>query len=383
MSTHTIPPADRTGAAIGDASIESIGIEVVRRRYTVPFGISSGSTAELTSLLVTLSGAGETGVGETTPMTAYSGETLAGLREVIEDHLAPAVRGRQVFDLAGLHLAMDGAIRGRPLAKAALDIALLDLQGRLLGVPVTALLGGRVRERVDIAWVVGLDDVGATVREAAAMAERGFRHIKVKGGIDPRRDLELVTELVRALPAGVEVGLDANEGYDRAAALPALRRMEAAGLALVEQPLPAWDVRGMAELTAALDLLVAADEGLYTLQDAATLARERACDVFNIKVLKVGGLHRARQIAALAEAEGIAVKVGSMPELGMATLAAAHLAAATPGASIAADLVGPLMVESDILASPRLDLERCPGSVEVPRGPGLGATLLDAGSGGR
>lgn len=374
---HAVPPADQTGAAVAAASIESIGIEVVRRRYAVPFGISSGSTPQLTSLLVTLAGGGEVGVGETTPMTAYSGETLAGLREVIEDHLAPAVRGRRVFDLAGLHLAMDAAIRGRPLAKAALDIALLDLQGRLLDVPVTALLGGRVRERVDIAWVVGLDDVGATVREAVAMAERGFRHIKVKGGVDARRDLELVTELVRSLPAGVEVGLDANEGYDRATALPVLRRMQAAGLALVEQPLPAWDVRGMAELTGALDVLVAADEGLYTLHDAAVLARERACDVFNIKVLKVGGLHRARQVAALAEAEGIAVKIGSMPELGVATIAAAHLAAAVPGATVAADLVGPLMVESDILASPRLDLEHCPGSVGVPAEPGLGLTLLD------
>jgi L-Ala-D/L-Glu epimerase len=373
VSTSAVEPVGpRTSAA---ARIESVSVEVVRRRYLISFDISSGATPELVSLLVRITAAGEEGVGETTPMTAYSGETLEGLRDVIEQWLVPAVVGRSVFDLAGLHLAMDGAIRGRPQAKAALDMALVDLQGRLLDVPATALLGGRTRERVDIAWVVGLGDVETTVREALARAEQGFRHIKVKGGVDPRRDLELVSELARSLPEGVEIGLDANEGYELPGAMAALRKMEAAGLALIEQPLPAWDLRGMARLAATLDLQVAADESLRSVHDAATLARLRACDVFNVKLLKVGGLYRARQIAGVAEAEGIPIKVGSMPELGVATLAAAHFAAATPMARVAADLVGPLMVETDVLAAPRLDLEHCPGHVTVPSGPGLGLTL--------
>lgn len=362
---------------IATGVIEAVSVEAVRRRYRVPFGISSGSTAEITSLLVRVASDGVTGIGETTPMTAYSGETSAGLEEVITRYLKPAVLGSPLFDLAGLHERMDQAIRSRPLAKAALDMALVDLQGRLLGVPATALLGGRVREKIPIAWVVGLDDVEATVDEAVERAAHGFRHIKVKGGVEIDRDVELVSLLGERLPRGVELGLDANEGYERPAALRALRRMERAGLSLVEQPLPGWDHRGMAEVAKALDLLVAADESLYSLHDAANLARLHACDVFNIKLLKVGGLHRARQVAAIAEAEGIAVKVGSMPELGVATLAAAQFAAATPGATVAADLVGPLMVESDILASPVLTLDACPGYVPVPCGPGLGLTLVD------
>lgn len=374
MSTAEVGIAARGVAA---PVIEAVTSEVVRRPYRVPFGISSGRTDDITSLLVRITSRGAAGIGETTPMTAYSGETLAGLEEVIADHLTPAVLGSGVFDLAGLHTRMDAAIRARPLAKAALDMALLDLQGKLLGVPCTALLGGRVRERVEIAWVVGLDDVEATVDEALDRAARGFRHIKVKGGIEIDRDLELVSRLGERLPPGVEIGLDANEGYGRPVALRALRRMERAGLSLVEQPLPAWDHRGMAELSAALDVLVAADESLYSLHDATDLARRRACDVFNIKLLKVGGLYRARQIAAIAEAEGIAIKVGSMPELGVATLAAAHFAAATPGATVAGDLVGPLMAQGDVIASPVFSLETCPGYVPVPRGPGLGFVLSD------
>lgn len=368
------------GAATWDvaaAAIESVSVEVVRRPYRVPFGISSGRTDEITSLLVRVESAGTVGVGETTPMTAYSGETALGLEEVIAAHLRPAVLGTPVFDLAGLHARMDGAIRSRPLAKAGLDMAVVDLQGKLLGVPATALLGGRVREKVAIAWVVGLDDVQATVEEARERVAHGFGHIKVKGGVEIDRDVELVSRLGERLPPGTEIGLDANEGYERQRALRALRHMERAGLSLVEQPLPGWDHRGMAELAAALDLLVAADESLYSLHDAADLARRHACDVFNIKLLKVGGLHRARQIAAVAEAEGIAIKVGSMPELGVATLAAAQFAAATPGATVAADLVGPLMVDGDVIASPALTLEACPGYVRVPHGPGFGFMLPD------
>src|SRR5258708_2614475 len=154
--------------------IETISVEVVRRRYKAAFDISSGSTPDLISLLVKIRAGGETGVGETTPMTAYSGETLGGLAEVINDHLARIVIGHSVFDLAGLHAAMDRAIRGRRLAKAAIDMGLFDLQGKLLDVPVTTLLGGRVREQVDMAWVIGMGTIAGVGTEAVDPASTGF-----------------------------------------------------------------------------------------------------------------------------------------------------------------------------------------------------------------
>lgn len=363
--------------------IASVRARVVRRRYHVPFSISSGRSTHLTSIVVTLGvDRGPLGVGETSPMTAYSGETTAGLLEALEEWLAPSVIGHDVFDVAGLHGVMDQALRGGHLAKAAVDIAVMDLQGKLLGVDVATLLGGRLRDRIDLAWVVGLGDIDTVVREAVARASQGFSHLKVKGGVSPRRDADLVAALVAALPSGTSVALDANEGYELADALPSLRRMDAAGLAILEQPLPRWDLEGMSRLTTMLDASVMADESLQSIHDAATLARRRGCDSFNLKVLKVGGLHRARQITALAEAEGIPVKVGSMPELGVATLAAAHLAASTPMAIVPADLIGPMMVERDLLATPPIDFEHCPGSLVVPTGPGLGADLAADAVGG-
>jgi len=372
-------------AAVEDVSrvtsltITRVSTTVVSRTYRTPFAISGGSTASLESVLVELSardttgGREPTGVGETTAMTAYSGETTAGIIDVIESVLTPAVLGHPLFDLAGLHKRMDAAVRGRSAAKAAIDIAVVDAQGRALGVPAGALLGGRSREAIDIAWVIGLGEIDAVVAEAAAKAAEGYRHIKVKGGIDPRADVALVEELCRALPDGVELAIDFNAAYDLGTALPVLLRMQRAGLVLAEQPVHGWDIEGLARLTGALDLRVMADESLHSIHDALGLARRGACDVFNIKLLKVGGFYRARQVAAIAEAAGIAVKVGSMPELGVATLAAAHFAAATPVASVPADLVGPLMVHGDII-DPAPFTSRL-GQVALPDGPGLGVTV--------
>jgi L-Ala-D/L-Glu epimerase / N-acetyl-D-glutamate racemase len=360
-------------------TIGGISTAVAGRDYRSPFAISSGSTPRLESVFLELAVAGEgelVGTGETTAMTAYSGETTAGLSDVIETVLAPAVVGHRLFDLAGLHQVMDQAVRGRSMAKAAVDIAVIDAQGKALGMPAHTLMGGAVRDTVQLAWVIGLGDIDAVVEEAVFKAQAGYCHINVKGGVDPKRDIALVQELGRSLPGEVEIAIDLNEGYDVATAVATLRRMENVGLSLAEQPVPGWDIEALARLTAGLELRVAADESLQSIQDALRLARHRACDVFNIKVLKVGGVHRARQVASIAEAAGIAVKVGSMPELEVATLAAAHFAAATPGATVPADLVGPLLVDGDGTGWAPADKKAGWLSLPTASGLGLGAAEL-------
>jgi L-alanine-DL-glutamate epimerase-like enolase superfamily enzyme len=355
----------------GSAPISAIKTRVVSATYRRPFQISSGISTELISLVVEVHTAdGAIGIGETSPMTAYTGETLAGVTAAIEEHLAPALIGHDPLDRAGAHLVMDAVLRGQHVAKSGLDIALYDLAGRLSGWPVHVLLGGSVRKRVQTTWVVGLGTLDEMAAEAAEYADKGFGHLKVKGGQDPAKDLELIRAVRAAIPADAELCLDANEGYDAATALPYLAKMGEAGLTLLEQPLPRWDLAGLVRLRERLDVRLMVDESMHSLQDAMEIARRGAADVLNIKILKVGGLHRALQIANVAEAAGLAVKVGSMPELGVATLAAVHLAAAVPGATVAADLVGPLMVHEDPLA-PTVFAD-CDGWIDVPTSPGLG-----------
>ncbi|MFF3242824.1 mandelate racemase/muconate lactonizing enzyme family protein [Streptomyces sp. NPDC002870] len=356
--------------------IVSVHTRVVRAPYRRPFVISSGTSPELISLVVEVRTAdGESGFGEASPMTAYTGETLAGLEAALTEHAAPALIGRDARDLAGAHAAMDAAIRGQQLAKAALDIALHDVAARAAGWPVHLLLGGCVRPRVPTTWVVGLGTVEEMVEEAAVYAARGFTHIKVKGGEDPELDVRLVRSVRDAVPEYVELSLDANEGYDPGIAGRTVGRLADAGLDLVEQPLPRWDLTGMAALRSRGGPRVMADESLHSLHDALEIVRRGAADVLNIKILKVGGLHRARQIAALAESAGLAVKIGTMPELGVATLAAAHLTAALPHATVPADLVGPLLVDTEPLAPTAFAATGETGWLDVPVGPGLGHDL--------
>jgi len=358
-------------AGTGSGPISAIKTRVVSARYRRPFRISSGTSTELVSLVVEVHTAdGAIGIGETSPMTAYTGETLAGVTAAIEEHLAPALIGRDPLDRAGAHVVMDTVLRGQQVAKSGLDIALFDLAGRISGWPVHTLLGGSVRDRVQTTWVVGLGTLDEMAAEAGQYAAKGFRHLKVKGGHEPAKDLELIRAVRAVIPADAELCLDANEGYDATTALPYLAKMTDAGLTLLEQPLPRWDLAGLVRLRERLDVRVMVDESMHSLHDALEIARRGAADVLNIKILKVGGLHRALQIANVAEAAGLAVKVGSMPELGVATLAAVHLAAAVPGATVAADLVGPLMVDEDPLA-PSVFAD-CDGWIDVPKRPGLG-----------
>ncbi|GAA4896777.1 dipeptide epimerase [Streptomyces coeruleoprunus] len=359
--------------------IASFHTRVVRARYRRPFAISSGTSPELVSLVVEVrTDDGLSGFGEASPMTAYTGETLAGLSAAVTEHVGPALIGRDPRDLAGAHTAMDAAIRGQHLAKAALDLALHDLAGRAAGWPLHLLLGGRVTGRVPTTWVVGLGTLEETAEEAARYAELGFPHIKLKGGEDPARDVALVTAVRKAVPESVELSLDANEGYAPGEAARTVGRLADAGLDLVEQPLPRWDLDGLAALRGRGGVRVMADESLQSLHDALEIVRRGAADVLNIKILKVGGLHRARQVAALAEAAGLTVKIGTMPELGVATLAAAHLSAALPHATVPPDLVGPLLVDAEPLAPAAFAATARSGHVDLPGAPGLGHALTPA-----
>ena len=364
------PPAFRH---LSDIRIESIRVHRVSARYRRPFLISSGPSVELNSLLVEVRADedGLIGYGEVAPMTAYTGETEVGVRSAIEQHLAPALVGTRITGLAEAHRVMDERLRGQRLAKAALDIALHDLIAKYCNVPVYTLLGGAVRESIDVAWVIGLAALDEMVAEAVEYVGRGFVHIKVKGGVDASADVDLVRELRGALPSSVELSLDANAGYRSGSAVKSIEQMADAGLDIIEQPLPHWDLDGMANIRNRTRIRVMADESIQSPVDALAVVRSRAADIVNVKVLKVGGLQPALKVASIAEAAGIEVKIGSMPELGVATLAALHLAASSPAAVVASDLVGPMMVADEPLV-PSLALAGAKGTIAVPRLPGLG-----------
>ena len=153
-------------------------------------------------------------------------------------------------------------------------MALWDLNGRALGVPVHRLLGGRVRDRVPLSWSLAVTDPDAEVQEARTLVARGHRIFKIKTGAHPLADDVRRVESIRAaVGPDVSLRVDANQGWDRATALKAIQAMAPCQLDFVEQPLPRWDLEGMAELGRRVDVPIMADESCFSPHDALTIAR--------------------------------------------------------------------------------------------------------------
>jgi L-alanine-DL-glutamate epimerase-like enolase superfamily enzyme len=337
---------------------------------------------------------GVVGNGETVPLIdwggdygRYAGESAATVRHVVEAYLAPGIVGRDAGDLAALVRDWDRHVRGHPYAKAAVEMALYDLLGKVRGVPVYELLGGLFRRRVPVAHMVGLMPVAAAVDEAEAAVADGVAALQLKGGVDPERDVAVVREVRRAVGDRILLRLDANQGYGTAKpALRVLGRLQEAGVQLVEQP-----VEGLAELAEvtrhATGLDILADESAWTPRDALDLVQVRGADGISIYVAKAGGLAGARAVASIAEAAGLPCDVNGSLELGLANAANLHLAAATPAITLASvipvnapDGAAPTRVAGryyadDVVCEP---FEYEAGALVVPSRPGLGVEVDEA-----
>lgn len=320
---------------------------------------------------------GVVGYGESAPMVTYSGETQSDSYHAIAEYLGKAIAGLNPFDLEKIHYQMDKALPEHNFAKAAIDLALYDLMGKKLKLPAYQLLGGKFRDRIDIAWVVGMGSLEEMIEEAVRFTEQGFRTIKLKIGNQPREDIQMVREVRQAVGPDVKIRVDANQGYDVSTAVRTIRQLEPFDIEMVEQPVKKWDISGMAEVTRSVDVPIEADESLFNLQDAVNIIKHRAADILNIKVLKPGGLLPSKKIAALCEAEGITCLVGSMVEFGIGNAAGLHFAASTPSVKHACEMVGPSLFAYDIVEEDYSYKAFQGGQIAVPNQPGMGVTLKE------
>ena len=310
----------------------------------------------------------------------HYGETPETVRHLVEAYLVPAIRGLDPAQIAVAHARMDRVVKGNPYAKAAVDIACHDLAGKALGVPVSTLLGGRLRDGIEVTHSLGIMEVDRCVAEAEQAVAEGARTIKCKTGLDPERDVELVRRLRETLGDGVRIRVDGNEGYRTVAeAIDVTRRQEEFGILLCEQPVAGAE--GLARVAERIEVPVMADESAWTVHDILELHELRAAECFSCYVTKPGGLHRARQQAELAAALGLYCDIGGSIELGIGNAANLHLGAALPNAILPsvcpvtkpADAAGPeiagIYYTDDVVAEPfRFE----DGRVVTPDGPGLG-----------
>lgn len=316
--------------------------------------------------------AGITGWGECRPSPRWSDETEETVVSTLRTYLAPAIVGRDPFDLAGLHAALDAVIapgltRGQPIAKSAIDLAAHDLVGQRLGIDLPSLFGRASAERLPLCWTVSADnpaDAEARTREGYAAGYRGF---KVKLGVRPELDVEIV-ETVRAIAPTAYLWADANQAYDVGTALRRARSLARLGVDVFEQPTPARDYDALRRLRSAGSLPIAVDEGIFSSQNLLQLLKLDAIDVLVVKVCKVGGLWHARRLLDLAEEAGVPILGSSLTESGLAVAAMAKLFGCYNLAG-PADLNGPQMLQAAPGVPPWTVNE---GSLVIPAGPGIG-----------
>lgn len=313
----------------------------------------------------------------------YFGESQLIVRTVIENYLAPAIKGVELGNVIDLHARMDAVIKGYPYAKAAVEFAFYDASGRALGVPVTTLLGGRSRSRIPVTHSIGLISVAEAESEAAKVAAEGIKTIKIKIGVDPARDIEIVRAVRSAVGEKVELCVDANEGYKTPGeAITTVRQMEKYRLKYVEQPV--MGIERLAEVARAIDAPVMADESAWNAHDVLQIIECRAAQIVSIYTTKPGGLFKAMEVAAVCRAAGIICNVNGSVETGVGNLANIHLAAAAPAVTLSCVVpvstpkealrgqIGGIYYQDDLIAEP---FEFVDGTIKVPDGVGMGIAV--------
>jgi L-alanine-DL-glutamate epimerase-like enolase superfamily enzyme len=316
---------------------------------------------------------GRCGFGEAPEVWQVTGASVAGSEACVRSQLGPRLVGRNPDDLVACCRDVQRAVAGNEAAKAAVDVALHDLAARRLGVPLVRLLGGTaLRVPTDVTLSAG--DAGALAAAAKARVAEGFVVLKVKVGTEASTDIERVRAIRAAIGPGVGIRLDANQGWTPREAVRVIRGIEDAGLGveLVEQPVPYWDLDGLAWVSDRVDLPILADEAVFGVRDLVEVIRRRAADMVNVKLAKAGGLGPARTLLALAEAQQMGTLVSSMMESSIGIGAAASLVAAY-GTTAVSDLDAAWWLGSSPVQG---GMRYAGATVELPDVPGLGVTGL-------
>lgn len=350
--------------------IESITVTQTDMRFLKPFRNARVHMETLEYLRVAIrSDNGLQGQAEMTAMPGYSSETIASMRAAIEAHFAPALLQLDILEENDIALAMRQALPGNPYAHSVMELALLDLRSRSLGIPAHTLLGGAIRDEVPLGAIITLDTPTAMAEEARYWSALGAETFQVKVAVDAQSSLRRVAAIRQAVGPQAVIAIDGNGSFTVTAARQTMKALAPHDIAFFEQPVPAWDIRGMATLTGDGLIPIVADECLFTAHDALRIVQSEAANGFNLKLAK-SGISETRRIMAIADAAGIPYGLGAMLETPFGSLAGVHFAATLNQPLFSAELVGPWKMQAPRIPEGRLSENSF--AWRVPTGPGWG-----------
>jgi O-succinylbenzoate synthase len=351
--------------------LDRVEVRKIALPLTAPFETSVGRMDAREFLLVSASADGVTGhaecVADANPY--YLPETNTTALHVLRDFLVPLAFQLDIAHPRDVRPAL-GRVRGHEMAKAALEMAVWELEARREGVPLYRLLGGRGGE-VAAGVSVGLQaDDAALVDRVAAEVEAGYRRIKVK--IKPGRDRSAVQSIRRRFPE-LPLMVDANSAYTLADA-ERLRALDEFDLMMIEQPLGWDDIVDHAALQRRLRTPLCLDESIRSPDDARKALELEACRIVNIKVGRVGGFAGALGVHDACVAKTAPVWCGGMLESGIGRLGNVHLQT-LPGFTLPGDTSASARAYEEDLVDPPVVVSKN-GTIAVPEGPGIGHEIL-------
>ncbi|MBN1348221.1 dipeptide epimerase [candidate division KSB1 bacterium] len=285
------------------------------------------------------------GIGCAAPDEDVTGETDESVLKTISEIAIPILQRtdplRSILILEKLKKHMGNS----PSALAAVDMALYDILGKASQLPVWKILGG-FRSRIKTSVTIGILPENETVERARDWISKGFRCLKLKGGLDVESDIVRTIKVREAVGKAIELRFDANQGYTLETALRFVRETKSVRIELIEQPTPSGQSDLLGRVTHSVPIPVMADESLLTLRDAFRLARRNLVDMVNIKLMKVGGISEAQHINSVARAAQLEVMVGCMDEAALGIAAGLHFALSRSNV-VYADLDGHIGLEGD------------------------------------
>lgn len=382
MTRHGPSAASDAATAIADAPerafrIRSVDCKILDAPTIRRHKLSNTQVDRQSFALVALrleNGAVGFGEGATLGGPRWAEESPESIKSTIETYLAPACVDGDARSPEAIGLRLARAASRNFSAKAAIEAALYDALGKSLDLPATTLLGGRVRERMEVLWALASGDAEQEIEEARAkLSAREHRRFKIKIGFQsPQDDLARVRKIAEGLGDAAELIVDVNQGWSEADAIRRLPQLEELGVALIEQPLPAGQLDAMARVAARSGVPIMVDEACFTSSEIARAGALGAGSVLSLKLVKSGGMMALKRAAAAAEAHGLELYGGRLLESGVG--AAAHLAvfSTLPRLHWGTEQFGPRILARDTL---RQGLTYEDFKVRVPDGPGLGVEI--------
>lgn len=337
-----------------------------------PFTTSLGTEYAAENVLVKIiTEEGITGYGECSPYMPINGESQDTCF-VVGQYFAKAFIGKNPLDIEDCIMLMDKIIYGNSSIKSAFDIALYDIASQHAGVPLYKFIGGENNKAIVTDYTVSIDEPDKMAADALKIKEQGYPAIKIKLGKDGKKDVERIKAIRTAVGSDIPLRIDANQGWRVNEAIETLNALAEFNIQYCEEPIARWKFMKLRKVKKNSPIPVMADECCSNEYDAERLIDLKACDYFNIKLGKSGGIFKALKMARLAEKAGIHMQVGAMLESRLGMTAFAHFALCSPLIEHY-DFDTALMFREDPVTGGIKYKEN--GVVEVPDTIGLGATI--------